>query len=61
MNPVGLLMDELKNEDIQLRLNSIRNLGRIAAGMGVERTQEELLPFLQSKQSASCVHPAQIL
>lgn len=46
--PVALLMDELKNEDLQLRLNSIRNLGRIASGMGVERTQQELLPFLQS-------------
>jgi hypothetical protein len=47
--PVALLMEELKNDDIQLRLNSIRNLGRIASGMGVERTQQELLPFLQGK------------
>eukprot|EP01127_Copromyxa_protea_P021515 TRINITY_DN7410_c0_g1_i1.p1 TRINITY_DN7410_c0_g1~~TRINITY_DN7410_c0_g1_i1.p1 ORF type:complete len:579 (-),score=83.02 TRINITY_DN7410_c0_g1_i1:34-1770(-) len=45
--PVALLMDELKNDDIQLRLNSIRNLPRIASGMGEERTQQELLPFIQ--------------
>ena len=44
--PVAILIDELKNEDIQLRLNSIRRLSTIALALGAERTREELIPFL---------------
>ena len=44
--PVAILIDELKNEDIQLRLNSIRRLSTIAVALGVERTRDELIPFL---------------
>merc|ERR1719408_1220005 len=44
--PVAILIDELKNEDIQLRLNSIRRLSTIAVALGAERTREELIPFL---------------
>jgi len=44
--PVAVLIDELKNEDIQLRLNSIRRLSTIAAALGFERTRDELIPFL---------------
>jgi len=44
--PVAILIDELKNDDIQLRLNSIRRLSTIAVALGVERTRDELIPFL---------------
>lgn len=44
--PIALLIDELKNEDIQLRLNSIRRLSTIARALGEERTRKELIPFL---------------
>jgi len=44
--PIQILIDELKNEDIQLRLNSIRKLNTIARALGPERTRNELLPFL---------------
>ena len=44
--PVAILIDELKNEDIQLRLNSIRRLSTIAHALGPQRTREELIPFL---------------
>ncbi len=44
--PIAILIDELKNEDIQLRLNSIRRLGTIARVLGPERTRKELIPFL---------------
>ena len=37
---------ELKNEDIALRLNSIRRLSTIAVALGEERTRNELIPFL---------------
>ena len=44
--PVAILIDELKNEDVQLRLNSIRRLPSIAVALGVDRTRDELIPFL---------------
>ena len=44
--PIAVLIDELKNEDIQLRLNSIRKLSTIARALGEDRTRKELIPFL---------------
>ena len=44
--PIAVLIDELKNDDIQLRLNSIRRLNTIARALGEERTRKELIPFL---------------
>jgi len=44
--PIQLLIDELKNEDIQLRLNSIKRLDTIARALGPERTRTELVPYL---------------
>jgi serine/threonine-protein phosphatase 2A regulatory subunit A len=44
--PIAVLIDELKNEDIQLRLNSIRRLSTIARALGEERTRKELILFL---------------
>lgn len=44
--PIVVLIDELKNDDIQLRLNSIRRLSTIARALGEERTRKELIPFL---------------
>ncbi|KAI6660968.1 Serine/threonine-protein phosphatase 2A 65 kDa regulatory subunit A beta isoform [Oopsacas minuta] len=44
--PIAVLIDELRNEDVQLRLNSIRKLSTIALALGCERTRKELIPFL---------------
>lgn len=44
---VALLIDELKHEDVQYRLNAMKNLAVIAKALGPERTRKELLPFLQ--------------
>jgi serine/threonine-protein phosphatase 2A regulatory subunit A len=44
--PIAVLIDELRNDDVQLRLNSIRKLSTIALALGVERTRTELIPFL---------------
>ena len=43
---VAVLIDELKHEDVSLRLNSMRQLETIATALGPQRTREELLPFL---------------
>eukprot|EP00191_Tetraselmis_sp_GSL018_P000805 CAMPEP_0177605368 /NCGR_PEP_ID=MMETSP0419_2-20121207/16662_1 /TAXON_ID=582737 /ORGANISM="Tetraselmis sp., Strain GSL018" /LENGTH=124 /DNA_ID=CAMNT_0019099509 /DNA_START=200 /DNA_END=570 /DNA_ORIENTATION=+ len=44
--PIAILIDELKNEDVALRLNSIKRLSTIALALGEERTRKELIPFL---------------
>ena len=44
--PIAVLIDELKHDDVALRLNAIRRLSTIALALGVERTRDELVPFL---------------
>ena len=45
--PFPFHRDELRNEDVSLRLNSVRRLSTIALALGEERTRRELLPFLE--------------
>jgi serine/threonine-protein phosphatase 2A regulatory subunit A len=45
--PVAVLVDELKHDDVVLRLNAIRRLSTIALALGPERTRNELIPFLE--------------
>ncbi|EGO30982.1 hypothetical protein SERLADRAFT_455450 [Serpula lacrymans var. lacrymans S7.9] len=40
-------MDELRSEDVQLRLNAIHSIPTIALALGNDRAREELVPFLQ--------------
>jgi serine/threonine-protein phosphatase 2A regulatory subunit A len=40
-------MDELRSEDVQLRLNAIHRVSTIALALGPDRAREELIPFLQ--------------
>ena len=44
--PIAVLIDELRNDDVQNRLNSIKKLSTIALALGEERTRTELIPFL---------------
>lgn len=44
--PIAILIDELRNEEMQTRLASIRKLTTIALALGPERTRTELVPFL---------------
>ena len=46
-SPTTTNRDELRNEDVTLRLNSVRRLTTIALALGEDRTRKELLPFLQ--------------
>lgn len=43
---IMVLIDELKHDDVQLRLNSVRRLSTIAVALGPERTRNELVPYL---------------
>jgi hypothetical protein len=47
--PIAVLIDELKHDDVILRLNAIHRLNTIALALGAERTREELIPFLDGK------------
>ena len=40
-------MDELRSEDVQLRLNAIHRISTIALALGPDRARDELIPFLQ--------------
>lgn len=44
--PIAVLIDELKHDDVLLRLNAIHRLSTIALALGAERTRVELIPFL---------------
>ncbi|KAG7099227.1 hypothetical protein E1B28_001093 [Marasmius oreades] len=45
--PIAILMDELRSDDVQLRLNAIHSIPTIALALGPDRAREELVPFLQ--------------
>jgi serine/threonine-protein phosphatase 2A regulatory subunit A len=47
--PIAVLIDELKHEEVQFRLNAIRRLSTIALALGVERARDELVPFLDGR------------
>jgi serine/threonine-protein phosphatase 2A regulatory subunit A len=36
----------MKHDDVQLRINAFKNLERIALALGVDRTRDELVPFI---------------
>ncbi|KAF4704614.1 hypothetical protein FOZ63_006234, partial [Perkinsus olseni] len=44
--PIALLIDELRSEDVDLRINAMSQLDHIACALGPVRTREELLPLL---------------
>lgn len=47
LQPVQILIDELKSEDVQVRLTSIRSLRTIASALGPDRSRNDLIPFLK--------------
>ena len=45
---VASLIDELKHDDVQYRLNSVNKLNVIAEALGEDRTRDELIPFIHN-------------
>lgn len=45
--PLALLIDELKHDDVAVRLNAMNELPTISQALGIERTRSELIPFLE--------------
>jgi len=56
--PIAVLIDELKHDDVLLRLNAIHRLSTIALALGAERTREELIPFLDGQAGPHTPRPA---
>lgn len=54
--PIAVLIDELKHDDVILRLNAIHRLNTIALALGAERTREELIPFLDGAAMNHLIH-----
>ncbi|KAF9582316.1 hypothetical protein BGW38_000359 [Lunasporangiospora selenospora] len=44
--PIAILVDELRHDDVSLRLNAIKRLNTIALALGPQRARDELIPFL---------------
>ncbi|VDO04148.1 unnamed protein product [Rodentolepis nana] len=44
--PLAVLIEELRNEDVRFRLNSVQRLSTIALALGPEKTRGQLIPFL---------------
>eukprot|EP01031_Cornospumella_fuschlensis_P026448 gene26448-31965_t len=43
---IAVLIDQLKHEDLQLRISAFKSIELIASALGAERTRDELIPFL---------------
>lgn len=43
---IAVLVDEMKSQDVRVRLNFMGGLSTIAKALGAERTRSELIPFL---------------
>jgi len=46
LRPIAILIDELSQEDIQIRIGALKQVTRIASALGPERTRTELIPYL---------------
>ena len=45
---ISILIEELKHEEVQVRLNAMRRIKDIAQALGPQRTRDDLLPYLKS-------------
>ena len=43
---INLLIEELRSDDVTVRVNAARKVSTIARAIGPERTRSELLPFI---------------
>jgi len=49
LSSVAALIDQLKHDDVQFRVNACKKLTVIAAALGPERARDELIPFLDGE------------
>jgi serine/threonine-protein phosphatase 2A regulatory subunit A len=49
MYPINLLTEEMRTDEAEIRIRSMRRLRTVAQALGPERTRTELLPFLNGR------------
>lgn len=47
VQPIALLTEEIKSDEVETRIKAMRRLKTVAQALGVERTRTELVPFLR--------------
>lgn len=52
LNALALLQEEMKTEEIHLKVNAIHRLKTVIASIGMEKTVETLIPYLDCKFNA---------
>ena len=57
VQPMAVFVEELRSDDIQLRLEGVRKLGAIAKALGPEKTRDELLKFITGTTCWLCDIP----
>jgi serine/threonine-protein phosphatase 2A regulatory subunit A len=48
MQPVALIVDELRSEETSARVEAMRKISTIALALGNERSRTEFIPFIES-------------
>lgn len=48
MQPVALLVDQLRSEETACRVEAMKKISTIALALGQERTRTEFIPFIES-------------
>ena len=51
VSSIATLIDDLKADEVNKRIYSIKNLPLIASALGPERTRLELLPFINGNKT----------
>jgi hypothetical protein len=51
-NPISVLVESLKKEEIENRVRTIANLHSFCAALGPMRSREELIPFIKGRKSS---------
>lgn len=55
MQPVALIVDELRSEETANRVEAMKKISTIAVALGHERTRTEFIPFIESTVLCVCV------
>ena len=57
VNALALLKDEMQTEEIHLKVNAIHRLKTVILSIGVNETNTQLIPYLDSKSHSPIYIP----
>ena len=56
VNALALLKEEMQTEEIHLKVNAIHRLKTVILSIGINETNTQLIPYLDSKFRNFCLH-----